>query len=512
MRTVNAARRQPARGSHRKPLSLTARLAMLFALVAASLLLLVGILSARAIEKHFDELDEHDLSAKLTTIGQLISDVSSEAELGGLSQRMNDVLSGYDRISVLLRDAEGNVIFAQRPQSFEAAHIAGASLPDLRHAWIRDGRHFIGRGHGFVLALDEPMAVQALVALDVSHHIHFLHELRNRLWIGISLAAAVAALLGWLAAKRGLAPLARVTAAARRLSAEQLGERIDERDAPAELCELVEALNGMLDRLQSSFHRLSEFSADLAHELRTPISNLMTETQVALSHSRSEADYREVMMSNLEELERIARMVSDMLFLARADNGLLPRPAEAVELAKEAGALAEFYEALADERGVRVSVTGQATVCGERLMLRRALSNLLSNALRHTPSGGEVRIDITTGAEGVRLAVSNPGEPIPAEQLARLFERFHRVGRARSRQGEAEGEGAGLGLAITRSIAEAHGGCIEVRSDEALTVFTLRLPPSGVAPAERRAAASEGTGIRSRPAAAVGAGGTRGAG
>ncbi|MCA1788974.1 MAG: heavy metal sensor histidine kinase, partial [Thioalkalivibrio sp.] len=248
--------------------------------------------------------------------------------------------------------------------------------------------------------------------------------------------------------------------------------RISQQDAPAEVRELAEAFNGMLDRLEASFRRLSDFSADIAHELRTPVSNLMTETQVALTRARSADEYRETLHSNLEEFDRLARMISDMLFLAKADNGLLPRPGEAVALEIEADALLEFYEALADEQGVQLRLSGEATVVGDRLMLRRALSNLLSNALRHTASGNAVEIEINKREDRAILAVRNPGAAIPADRLPLLFDRFHHVDLSRS----GRGEGAGLGLAITRSIVEAHGGYIQVESAHGFTTFSLHLP------------------------------------
>jgi len=462
----------PGKGS--TPLSLTARLAVLFALLAVILLMGLGILMERAVDLHFDELDAHDLSAKMAVIGHLIDRTPDQAALDTLPQRLHDALAGQDHIAVLLRDADGVVIFGAQLESFEPAQLTGSAPMLAEQGWKRGDHHFIGREQTFALPFlfPEPESLQALVALDVSHHVHFLDQVRRHLWLGVALAAAFAALLGWVAARQGLGPLRRITATARRLSVEQLGERIDAQDAPTELRDLAEAFNGMLDRLEASFQRLSEFSADIAHELRTPVSNLMTETQVALSRSRSADEYRETLHSNLEEFDRLARMISDMLFLAKADNGLLPRPAESVRLESEAEALVEFYEALAEENGVRLQITGAATVPGDRLMLRRALSNLLSNAIRHTPTGGMVEIRIATANGQATLAVRNPGTPLPPERLPLLFERFHRVDGSRSGQGE----GAGLGLAITRSIVEAHGGRIDAESAEGLTTFTVYLP------------------------------------
>ncbi|MBS0511944.1 MAG: heavy metal sensor histidine kinase [Proteobacteria bacterium] len=462
-------------------LSLTARLALLFAAATASLLVVVAVVLGRAVETHFDELDAHELAGRMTLIGNLLQRSAGPDALEALPQRLEDVLAGVDTVAVLIRDEAGETIYAYRPASFEAAQLGGSVLPLAGAAWMRDGRRYIGRETGFRLPGAQgaaPAALRVAVALDVSHHLHFLETVRNRLWLGISLAAVAAALLGWVAAARGLAPLRRVTATARGLSADHLDQRLGERDAPAEVRELVEAFNGMLDRLQSSFRRLADFSADIAHELRTPISNLMTQTSVALSQARSAEEYREVLGSNLEEYERIARMVGDMLFLAQAENGRLPLPIETVTLADEARALAEFYEALAEEGGVRIVVHAAEdgiAAGGDRLMLRRALSNLLSNALRHTPAGGTVAIDIAREGAEALIAVSNAGEPIPPEELTRIFERFHRAGAGR----RDRGEGAGLGLAITRSIVEAHGGRVTASSDAAATRFTLRLPLHG---------------------------------
>ncbi|MBS0555335.1 MAG: heavy metal sensor histidine kinase [Proteobacteria bacterium] len=315
-------------------------------------------------------------------------------------------------------------------------------------------------------------SIEALVALDLSHHVHFLASVRNATWAGVVVAALAAALLGWFAAHRGLAPLRQVTETARKLSARQLAERLTIDDAPLEVREHVDAFNGMLARLEAAFQRLGDYSADIAHELRTPISNLMTQTQVALSRPRTNDEYQDILASNLEEYERIARMVSDMLFLAKAEENTLAHAGEAIDLAREADALIDFYEALADERQVRIVRQGQASVQGDRLMLRRALSNLISNALRHTPAGGQITIEIDADAAGVRLVVCNGGDPIPPDQLERIFDRFHRG----SAQRESRGEGAGLGLAITRSIVQAHGGHITARSAEGVTCFTIALP------------------------------------
>jgi two-component system heavy metal sensor histidine kinase CusS len=279
--------------------------------------------------------------------------------------------------------------------------------------------------------------------------------------------------LTWLATRHGLAPLRDVAGVAKGISASRLDQRLAVDTVPKELVDLATSFNGMLGRLEDSFRRLQEFSADIAHDMRTPVSNLMMQAQVAVSRARGPEEYREVLYSAIEEYDRLARMISDMLFLARADNGQLVPGRERLDLAQEMGALCEFYEPVATERGVRLLCTGAAAASGDRVMLRRAFANLLSNALRHTPDGGVVRIEIApAGAEAARVAIENPGPPIPVEHLERIFDRFYRIDPSRQKSGE----NAGLGLAIARSIVVAHGGRIEALPRPAGARFEVTLP------------------------------------
>ncbi len=486
--------------------SLTLRLTLIFGVMFAVLLLALGAFIARAVEQHFEEGDVHELHGKLELVRRVFAEVRSEADLAHVPQRLDAALVGHHSLSIAVVQHDGEVVFVSSGAGFpaglidrEPAYGPRGYPPGL--VWEDGARIY----RAIVAAAESGMAgaapARVVVSMDIAHHRDFMRGFTRSLWAAIAVAITLTGLLGWLAARGGLAPLRRMAEVARRISAQRLDDRIDTRNLPVELEALADEFNGMMARLEDAFRRLSDFSADIAHELRTPISNLMMETQVALTRARSAEAYREVLHSNLEEFERLARMISDMLFLAKADRGLLPRPAEAVALENEAAALAEFYEALAEDRGVRLAVTGAATVTGDRLMLRRALSNLVSNALRHTPARG--RVDVTIGAvgDGVEVAVRNTGEPIPPDEMPRLFERFHRADRARARHGD--GDGAGLGLAITRSIVEAHGGRIEVACADGVTTFRIRLP---------QVKGSADAPVDNGPAVAAGAVQSRGAG
>ncbi|MDK6769182.1 Cu(+)/Ag(+) sensor histidine kinase, partial [Klebsiella aerogenes] len=212
---------------------------------------------------------------------------------------------------------------------------------------------------------------------------------------------------------------------------------------------------------------------DIAHEIRTPITNLVTQTEIALSQSRSQQELEEVLYSNLEEFSRMSRMVSDMLFLAQADNNQLIPEQRALDLAEEVNKVFEFFEAWAEEKEVALRFVGShCRVIGDPLMLRRAISNLLSNAIRYTPAGQAVTIQLSESAEKIRLVVENPGAPIAAAHLPRLFDRFYRVDPSRQRKGE----GSGIGLAIVKSIVSAHHGSVAVQSDLRSTRFIIVLP------------------------------------
>jgi len=264
-----------------------------------------------------------------------------------------------------------------------------------------------------------------------------------------------------------------VTLVATSMSARSLKERIPLEPVPLELQQLVTSFNAMLARLDDAFVRLSNFSADIAHELRTPLSNLMTHTEVVLTQKRNLEAYEENLYSNLEDLKRMSRMIDDMLFLAKSDNGLIIPEQTRIEFSEVVTKLFEYYHLIADEQGIHLVVTGSGSVLGDKLMLDRAISNLLSNALRYTPAGKTISVTIKSTASAITLIVENPGETIKPEHLDKLFDRFYRVDPARR---EGSPSNAGIGLAITRSIVESHKGKIWCTSGNGITAFHMEFP------------------------------------
>jgi two-component system heavy metal sensor histidine kinase CusS len=456
--------------------SITFRLTLLFASASTVVLLLLGFLISRSIEEHFEEQDMEVLSGKLELARHALEKVHTKKDLDSLPQQLEDSLVGHHALEVLVVAPDGRTLFATTgadfPQALLDRQILG--VPARPTVWkSKQGKPFRGLAARTQTGINGiPPAVVA-VATDISHHEHFMSSFRTTLWSVVVLAALLTGILGWAAVRRGLAPLQAIKREAAGITAHRLNARLPTDSIPTELADLAETLNVMLARLESSFQRLSDFSSDLAHELRTPVSNLLTQTQVTLSKARTADEYRDVLASNVEEFERLSRMIADMLFLAKSENDLIIPNREPVDLALEVDGLLEYYGVLAEEKQITLGCTGSGVVWGDRLMIRRAISNLLSNAVRHTPDGGRVTVRMDDSDQRVaKLVVENTGDTIPAEHMGRLFDRFYRVDTSR----QYLGEGAGLGLAITRSIARAHDGEILGRSDHGITAFELILP------------------------------------
>jgi two-component system heavy metal sensor histidine kinase CusS len=446
-----------------KRLSLTSRLALLFAACTAVVSLIAGVLFNRASEAHFIELDQQQLDSKLVTLRTTLQGVDSREALLQRAPLLRAELDHQPDLTLRISAAGQRWLDG-------APNVTLPEAPGL-HSLQNAGSDY--RVYNAPLAPGQPGSPQLSLILDTTHHQHFLQRMQRLIWLTVGLSALATALLGAWAARSGLRPLRHMGEVAASVSAHSLTQRLPQEQMPVELAELAQAVNAMLGRLDDAFQRLSAFSADIAHELRTPLSNLLTQTQVILTQPRPLEDYREALHSNLEELQWMAQLVNDMLYLAKADHGLLMPTREPLALADEVEALLEFFTLVAEDAQVTLVREGNAHTAGDRGMLRRALSNLLDNALRFTPPGGEVRVRMAQGAEGVKLTVENSGEGVPARLLPRLFDRFYRADPARH---EGSSEHAGLGLAITQSIVRAHGGRIYCESQAGWTRFVIELP------------------------------------
>lgn len=458
-------------------MSLTRRLTLMFVATTTTVLLLLGFVVARSVEQHFEDLDMMVLSGKMELIQQGLEGVKSTDELTAFTHQLARSLVGHHGLEVMMLDADHTVMFATSHANFPPSQVANlATQTSGRPAlWQHGSQTFrvIAAELSTASLSDAGQAMKfvVLTATDTGHHQTYMRDFLQTLWLFVACAAAGMALLGWALVRRGLAPLHAMRAQAQVVTAQQLSHRLPVHSMPIELAQLAQSLNDMLARLEIAFARLSDFSSDIAHELRTPVSNLMTQTQVVLSHPRDTAEYKTTLESNAEELDRMARMIADMLLLAKSDNGLVLPNREAVDLADETRALFDYYDALAADKGLQLGLIGSAQVQADRLMLRRAIGNLLSNAVRHATSSSCILVTLADTPDAVTLSIENTGDLIPPEYLTRIFDRFFRADSARQRS-----DGTGLGLAIAKSIVTAHSGTIGVTSSESVTRFTIKLP------------------------------------
>lgn len=326
------------------------------------------------------------------------------------------------------------------------------------------------------LTVDDPATktYQIEVAVNTDHHHVLIEKYRWRLAIILSIGIIISALLGALIAKRGLKPIQRMTETVGKISISQLHARMDPKDWPKELIDLVAAFNHMLARLERSFNQLKQFSADLAHELRTPIHHLVVETEISLSRGRTLEEYRETLVSNLEEYASLTSLIDRLLFLARAENPQTAVNYININLAEELAAIIEFHEAVAEEKHITMTLNcPEITLAVDNVLFQRAVNNLLSNAVKYSRPNDSITIDVTQDEKKVYIAIKDSGPGISEEHLPHLFDRFYRVDFARTKK---EG-GHGLGLAIVKSIMELHQGQVTVSSIVGDgTLFTLTFP------------------------------------
>ncbi|AZG16932.1 HAMP domain-containing protein [Cupriavidus pauculus] len=459
------------------PASLTTRLALAYGLTTAAILVGVATYLSSALGSQLQSRDEGELVGEVLLVRHLLREVADENEIRTDTHRFADIAMGHEGLILVVRTRNGDPLITLNPHNETLPPLRVlpvTTTPDksLLQTWLpRNGVPSRGMAALGQIGNSE-RTVEIIVLSDAGYRVALMREYRGELLGAVLCGAIVAAALGFLLARRGLRMLRRMASDAAAVTTSRLATRLDVGGAPEELRELAGALNAMLARLQDSFTRLSQFSADLAHDFRTPISNLVGQTQVTLAQRRTPAEYEAVLESNLEEYERLSRMIENMLFLARADNAQVALGARPIDARAELDKIAEYFEAVAADRNVTVSVSGYATVVADQTLLRRAVINLLDNALRHAPAGSMVRMCVCPQASQTAITVLNGGPAIAPEALPHLFGRFYRADPSRRNSASS----TGLGLAIVDTIMRLHGGSVGVRSAEGETVFELLFP------------------------------------
>lgn len=450
--------------------SLTARIILGF--VA---LLVVGHLGIwaylnYAIQDEFSSHDRRELEGIEASIRQVLAERISFEEIRVRPQQLFDAKRLHQRLSFVLLDSRGETIESSSDARFltdPGLRSADKPLREVKHEG-RSWRTLVSSGS---LGDSARSPITIMLALDVTERDIFAEKYRLRLVVAALLLATMAAFVSFPLVRSALSPLDAMARRAAEISTSRLNERLPVDRVPRELRGLSVAFNETLERLQDSFRRLSDFSSDLAHELRIPIGNMRGQAEVALRHPRSSAEYEAVLNSEIEECERVTRMIDTMLFLARADNAQVVLTRELLDGREQVMHVSEAYDAMLEENDLKLRIKGDVKIWADQVLFQRALSNLIANAIAHAERGGDVTVGLFTSVDAnVLIEVSNLGPGIPNELSSRVFDRFFRM----NGTGKGEERGLGLGLAIVRSIMQLHGGSASVRSaPNGPTTFTL---------------------------------------
>ena len=459
-------------------LSLSARLAAISGAIGVLVVTLAVAVGYFALSQQLDQRTFLELQGKRELVQHVISEIDSVEKVPDNAHRFGDLLIGHDDLHLAIVEFEKDTVLASFSQ-LGLRSIACCANKANAHAvtnWrSEDGKSFTSLAGVGNVASGETL--RFVLSQNRMNDSRLLTGFMTAALIGMPLLLGLVLLGAWGVARTGLAPLARFKKLARESSSVSLSQRLIPDDLPLELRDLAFDFNAMLSRIDTGVTHLNQFSGDLAHEMRTPVGILLGRAQVALSRVRTAADLQAVLEADVEDLERLSRLIDDMLFLARAENEAEGLSFELLQLKHVARTVIDFIDVIATELSISIEIDGDASVLADRILLQRAITNLLTNAIRHARAYSTVHIEVCRQATTVELSIENVGTTIPAKDLGRVFDRFYRVDESRARHAG----GAGLGLAIVKTIMRLHGGHVEAVSKthsdgQGVTRFTLIFP------------------------------------
>lgn len=456
-----------------QPLSLSLRIGLSVSMLGSVLIILIFSQSWLTLRSQLEIIAESKLEKKLEQIEHTITESKPSTVLGIRSHFLIDLVTGHPdlTLAVCSVDTPQDLLFTigKIPTQVITDKICIENLGSHEKQSSDLGINALIISSTLLVASSNE-SLKLILISDRADDEELLSAYRNSTMVTIPLFLMIIGFGAWWIAQRGLAPLNNFRNLASVITTYDLNRRVPSSGLPVELRELADNINVMLGRLENGVQHLSDFSDDLAHELRSPITNLMGKAQVALSRDRTSLQYKETLESCVEELGRISRIVSDMLYLAQTLQSETANLSDRIHLSQEAKLVVNLFSIMAEDKGIMLAVQGDEVIVGDRLMVQRAISNLLSNAIRHAPHHSNIPILIESQGQSIVLSVTNDGPGIPEEHTEAIFKRFYRVDSGRSRD---EG-GTGLGLSIVRSIMQIHQGSVTVQTDPAgPTTFQL---------------------------------------
>lgn len=456
-----------------KKRSLATRLSLMLSATVIVIFSFIGIALYHSLAMQIGVRDDAALLTRIDQIRTLLRDEDAITLIQQKPRLFANMLGNTESLLVLRFPGQPPLIVVNPgrrplPAITPVAADQPLTLSAVHHLATDDGTPFISAA-ALTPTRDGSGQIEIITGRLMSDRTQTMNSYRDQIILATTLAALlVAAISVWLV-RRGLSPLRGLATEANAIDVRHLSHRMPDQ-APAELQPLVAAFNQMLSRLEMGYQQLSQVSADMAHELRTPIGTLIGQTEVALSQTRSVSDYQALLGSNYEELERLAKMIDNMLFLAKAEDASQAMDVQRIDLAQLGEKLQGYFDGMAEEEAMRLEMDLHGELHADPLLLQRALANLMANALRYGNRDTTIRVYSKAQPHGIDLVVENHGPVLSAEHQARIFDRFWRAETSRH-QGSS-----GLGLSIVRSIMRLHQGSCEVNSEHGVNRFTLRFP------------------------------------
>ena len=459
-----------------KRLSIGVRLTLWYLAIFALAQILFGAGMWLILRNNLFDLVDDGLEAQVDDLKNFLQSQPKDRTIAKVQEEVNETYTIEHPGDYLAVYADNNQLIYR--SAFMQAHPSVLVPPDQVKRPIVRSRRIDHRPFRFLFQKLEVNGHVYTVemGLPADDAVETLHDFRSYLLMFAPLLFLVAAGGGYWLSRRALSPVDALVRTAREVSGTNLSSRLQKLETGDELQRLSDTLNEMLDRIEAAFQRITQFTADASHELRTPVSLIRTEAELALRRSRGEAEYKESLRHILLEAERTTALIEQLLSMARADSGRETLHFEPVDLRQTLRSVVDGWQQVATIRNLQFSANLNApdfSVMGDETLLRRLADILLDNALKYTPSPGSVHLSLELQGESAVIRVQDSGVGIPEEEQGKIFERFYRVDKARSR---AHG-GAGLGLAIAQWIVTQHGGSIQVESQAGQgATFRVELP------------------------------------
>lgn len=461
--------------------SIVSQLTALYTCSIIIILLITSIILFLTLQNSLQKTGEEFLKNEYHLLANLLikQPLSSES----LKQEIilePSVMKAENRYYVRIVDSKNNDLIETPMMNNIINHQAFSAINNAKEAFIISEGLFNNEPFlllsGLVKLPNSKSPLQIQIALNIHKETAVLHDYKHMLILVSIVGTLCVAFVGAILARRSMQPIKSIMDTMEQITTKHLHDRLVPSNWPKEFSALAHKLNAMLARLEDSFKRLTQFAADLAHEIRTPINNLKGEAEICLTKNRASSDYKQVLESSLEEYDRLSRMINGLLFLARADDPQTGISLSEIRISKVIEAIFEFYTPVAEEQHIALHYFGDATILADAMLLQRALHNLIANALRYTPAGGSITAHVkalATAPFKLQIDITDTGQGIAAEHLPHIFTRFYRAEADRS---QLSG-GSGLGLAIVKTIMDLHQGEIHISSTVGKgTTVTLIFP------------------------------------